>query len=317
VTLTGPIHESGYTHSDAEFDELRELCLAGYTAGHKPSSWRVAMLENWSYASRYLEPIEYFTSHVRLWRSDAGRLACALIRYWGMTWPQVAPGCEFLTDELFDWAERHWGGSQPQIETMAYDHDAERQALLGQRGYEDLGTMETVRIYDLARAGPEPVLPPGFRLTTLAADGRCEERVALENAVWGSSLGEAWFRGKSSAPHYSFDWDLLVLSPEGRQVACCLVWLDGASGIGEIDPIGTHPGYRRRGLARALVAESLRRMSAAGMRYGFIACEAGAPAVNHLYASFAPAETYWGNRWVKRMTEGSANGCTAEQPSRL
>jgi ribosomal protein S18 acetylase RimI-like enzyme len=302
------VNDSPYTHSDAEFGELCGLCLSGYAAGHKPSNWRVAMLENWSYASRDLEPPEYFTGNVRLWRSEDGQLVGGLIHCWGLTWPQLLPGFRFVEDRMFDWAERNWAGSEGAIETMVYEHDAERQALLRRRGYEDHGPIEIVRIYDLARDYPAPELPPGFRFTTLAEDGRGEERIALENSVWGTSLDEAWFRGKTSAPHYSFDWDLLVVSPEGQQAAYSLVWLDRERGIGEIDPIGTHPDYRRRGLVRALVAESLRRMGAAGVRYAFIACDADHPAVNQLYASFGPAEVYRGNHWVKRPAVGTGNG---------
>lgn len=300
------VRDSGYTHSDAELDELRDLCLAGYATAYKPSNWRVAMLENWSYASRYLEPLEYFAGCVHTWRTATGQLAGAIIRYWGLAWLQLRPGCEYLADEMLGWAERNWDGGAAQIETMAYDHDAERQALLRGRGYADQGAIEIVRVYDLRRPCPVPHLPPGFRFTTLAEDGRIQERIALENALWRTSLDEAWFRGKSSAPHYSFDWDLLILSPEGRQVACCLAWLDEASRIGEIDPVGTHPDFRRMGLARALVAECLRRMDAAGMRVGYIACDADDPVVNRLYGSFGPAETYRGSRWVKRLAAGAS-----------
>jgi hypothetical protein len=42
---------------------------------------------------------------------------------------------------------------------------------------------------------------------------------------WGITLTEDWFRGKSSAPSYSPNMDLLVLSPEGQLAAHSLVWL--------------------------------------------------------------------------------------------
>jgi ribosomal protein S18 acetylase RimI-like enzyme len=308
------VKDFAYTHSDAEFDELRGLCVTGYAASHKPFNWRLALLENWSYASRYLEPLEYFTSRVHLWRSGAGQLVGGLIRYYDLTYPQVLPGYRFVEDRMFDWAERNWAGGRAVIQTMVYDHDTERKMLLRQRGYEDRGTTEIVRIYDLSRTYPRPELPPGFRITTLAETGNYDERIALENSVWGVALDEAWFEGKSSAPHYSFDWDLLAVSPDGQQVAYCLVWLDTRNRMGEIDPMGTHPDYRGRGLARALVTESLRRMRAAGMRYAFIACEADDLAVNRLYSSLGPAETYLGNDWIKQLGAATAgNGSSGRQ----
>jgi ribosomal protein S18 acetylase RimI-like enzyme len=158
-----------------------------------------------------------------------------------------------------------------------------------------------VRIYDLAKPYSEAALPPGFRITTLAENGNTAERIALENSIWGVKLDEVWFRGKSSAPSYSLDWDLLVVSPEGRQVAACLVWIDSRNHLAEIDPLGTHPDYRGRGLARALVLESFRRMRASGMRYAYIASEYYGNVVNHLYASLQPIETYQGHHWIKPL----------------
>ncbi len=300
------IRDVVYTHTQAEFDELRELLLQSYGLSPTPFNWRLAMLENWYYASRYLEPLEYFTGGVHLWRNGTGELVSFLIRYWDLVWLQVLPHYRWLEGQMLEWAEAHWGGDEACIETFAFDHDAERRGLLAQRGYENAGVMEEVRLYDLARGRPEPVLPPGFRIATLAETGDVAGRIALENAIWGISLDEAWFRGKSSAPHYSFEWDLVVLSPEGQQVAACLVWIDPRNRMAEIDPFGTHPGFRRRGLGQALLAEGFRRMQAAGMQTAYIASAHDNHAVNRLYDSLQPSQTYLGSRWVKRLEGGSA-----------
>jgi hypothetical protein len=68
------VYDVDYTHSDTEFKEIRELLIKSYLVSRKPLNWRLAMVENWNYASRYLEPIEYFTSRVHLWRNDVGKL---------------------------------------------------------------------------------------------------------------------------------------------------------------------------------------------------------------------------------------------------
>ena len=157
---------------------------------------------------------------------------------------------------MWDWAERFWAGEDARIATIAFEYDTARTALLAQRGYRDTGKIELVRIYDLSRSIPEAIVPEGFRIAALAEIGDPAGRVALENSIWNATLDDAWFRGKSSAPTYSYDWDLVVVSPEGQQVAASLVWIDARNRYGEIDPLGTHPDYRRLGLARALVAES-------------------------------------------------------------
>ena len=294
------INEVKYTHSEKEFEEMRFLLIESYRISRKPFNWRLAMAENWNHASRYLETLEYFTSRAHLWRHDVGELAGFLIRDNFLIYPQVQYGYRHLEAEMFAWAEHNWDGDKAQINTMVYDWDSERQDMLTQRGYENRGAIEDVRIYDLARTYPQVSLPPGFRITSMAEFGDARARVDLENSVWGATLDDAWFKGKSSAPSYLPDWDLVAISPDGKPVAASLVWLYPENQAAEIDPLGTHPEYRKRGLARALVLESFKRMRASGMRYAYIASETKNPVVSQFYASLQSVEAYQGFRWTNQ-----------------
>ncbi len=295
------IHDTQYTHSENEIEELRAFLVKSYAQSLKPFNWRLAVAENWIFASRYLEPLEYFTSRVHLWRNDSGQLIAFAVLGNNFSNIQIDYEHRFLEPELFNWVEHHPLGTNRQISTMVYDWDTWRQSLLAKRGYQNLGPIEDVRIYDLSRTYPLITLPAGYQVTSMAEYSDYTEYIELTNCVWGVSLNEAWFRGKSSAPSYSFDWDLLALSPEGRQVAYSLVWLYPQNHTAEIDPLGTHPDYRKRGLSRAMVLESFRRMHNSGFRHAYIASETQDPVVSHLYASLQPVETYQGFHWTKQL----------------
>jgi ribosomal protein S18 acetylase RimI-like enzyme len=290
-----------YTHSPVEIEEMGRLLTDNYAGKRKPFNWRLAAFENWVFASRYLEPLEYFTRRCHLWRNEQGSLAAFVILGANFVHVQIGDAYRSHETEIFEWAERNSFGDERELGTMVYDWDLERQKLLADRGYQNRGAIEDVRIYDLSKDIPQPHLPAGFRFSTLAEVKDYEAFLVLVNQVWGVSLNEAWFRGKNSAPSYSLDRKLLVISPEGRQAAYSLVWLYPENETAEIDPIGTHPDFRRRGLSRALVLESFRRMKENGIRYAYIASETQDPIVSHLYASLQPMEFYQGYHWGKSL----------------
>ncbi|MER6177880.1 GNAT family N-acetyltransferase [Streptosporangium sp. NPDC001681] len=51
---------------------------------------------------------------------------------------------------------------------------------------------------------------------------------------------------------YRPELDLVAVSPGGDVVAYCQGWYDEVNGVGAFEPVGTHPGHRRLGLARAV-----------------------------------------------------------------
>ncbi len=68
------------------------------------------------------------------------------------------------------------------------------------------------------------------------------------------------------SPVYDSEKDMVVVSPEGRFVSFCLYWLDTSNRSGYIEPLGTHPEFRNRGLAKAVLRAVIQRIKGSGMR---------------------------------------------------
>jgi ribosomal protein S18 acetylase RimI-like enzyme len=66
-----------------------------------------------------------------------------------------------------------------------------------------------------------------------------------------------------------------------------IMWLDEANKTAEFEPVGTHPYYRRQGLARAMLLHGMHRARAAGATHMTVAClgAPGHPRARGLYYS--------------------------------
>lgn len=293
-----------YSHSQAEFDELHDLLRESYAIAGRPHDWLFARLENWKYANaaKAREDPGFFTRNVHLWRGQGSRLIGFCISEYGTKGIelQVHPHHRGVEGDMAGWILEEWGRGKEAVEVCACTEDIERQSLLARLGFREAGDDGYMRQYDVTRGYPASPLDPGFRVSTLAEAGNDEERIAVEAATFPHvGLDREWFDGKTSAPSYSADWDFVVVTPEGRYAAFCLAWLDRGNRVAEVDPVGTHPDFRRRGLARAVITECFRRLRAAGIERAYIS-SAPEPAVsNRLYESLAPTARYLWRRWVK------------------
>jgi ribosomal protein S18 acetylase RimI-like enzyme len=161
-----------------------------------------------------------------------------------------------------------------------FEGDAGRIALLGRRGF-----VRRPEVYYLAARsldGPLPALepPPGFVVRALAGEAEAAERVAHRPEVTPGR-----YRAFMRAPGYERDLDLVAVAPDGRFGAYCVCWMDPANGVGEFEPVGTRPGFRGRGLARAVLVEGFRRMKARGARTALVCFEGDNDPARRLYRS--------------------------------
>jgi ribosomal protein S18 acetylase RimI-like enzyme len=119
------------------------------------------------------------------------------------------------------------------------------------------------------------------------------------------SLGDARGHGKSftadtleglaQGSFYIRELDLVVEAPNGAIASFCTFRIDPVSRATELEPIGTHPDYRRRGLGKALIFEGMRLLKKYDPLNLYIDGAADNPGANHLYEStgFEKKGTYY------------------------
>ena len=90
-------------------------------------------------------------------------------------------------------------------------------------------------------------------------------RVAVHRAAFDPSrvTEESYARVMAEWP-YRPDLDCVVVAPDGSFASYALGWIDEANRTGLLEPVGTHPDHRRRGLARAACRLALRQLRATG-----------------------------------------------------
>ena len=194
-----------------------------------------------------------------------------------------------LEEEMLAWAEgrarelaREEGHYIGAIDAWdVFEGDTERIVLLERRGF----VRRPDGVYCLAACSldatiPAPEPPAGFVVRGLADEKDAAERVAHRPDVTAER-----YRAFMHAPGYDRDLDLVVEAPDGCFGAYCICWMDPANGVGELEPVGTRPGFRRRGLARAVVLEGLRRMKARGAHTALVCFEADNASARRLYES--------------------------------
>ncbi|WP_211216304.1 GNAT family N-acetyltransferase [Longispora albida] len=75
---------------------------------------------------------------------------------------------------------------------------------------------------------------------------------------------------------YRSDLHVLVEAPDGTMASSTIMWFDEANKAVEFEPVGTHPDYRRLGLARAMMLHGMHLARAAGATHATVVCEGGA-----------------------------------------
>ncbi|MFF5989897.1 GNAT family N-acetyltransferase [Prauserella flavalba] len=204
---------------------------------------------------------------------------------------QVDPGHAGLVDEVIGWYDATAGDVERTVLPSAADEFG--LARWAAHGYEtdpgslgDTGSWTQLNERDLTDV-EQPVLPAGFRFRT-ADEAGPDAAVQAHLAAWAPTAYSAEaYEGVRRAPGYRGDLHVLVEAPDGTMASSAIMWLDEVNQTAEFEPVGTHPGYRRRGLGRAMLLHGMQLARAAGATHMTVAClgAPGRPAARELYYS--------------------------------
>ncbi|WP_199549485.1 N-acetyltransferase [Streptomyces sp. N35] len=204
---------------------------------------------------------------------------------------QIHPGHAGLVDEVIAWYDRVAAGLERTVlpsadDTYALERWAAHGYLTDPSEVGDHGSWTQLNERDLTDL-EEPVLADGFRFLT-ADEAGPEAAVRAHVDAWHTSAYsvEAYESVRATAG-YRGDLHLLVRAPDGTMACSAIMWLDEVNRTAEFEPVGTHPAYRRRGLARALLLQGMHLARAAGATHMTVAClgAPGYPAARGLYSS--------------------------------
>ncbi|MEU4805245.1 GNAT family N-acetyltransferase [Actinosynnema sp. NPDC023587] len=266
VTATRP----ELVNSDASFGELAWNWGRGHA--EEGASWRRRLwfaggeLVAWGWAR--------LPRRVRRRDGSVKEITEAYLAY------QVHPDHAGLVDEVVDWYDRTAAGVERTVLPGAADEPALRRwAAHGYRtdpgALGDTGSWTQLTERDLLDVD-RPVLPAGFRFRTADEVGP-EAVVRAHRDAWVHSAYTAEsYQGVRATAGYRGDLHVLVEAPDGTMASSTIMWLDEVNRTVEFEPVGTHPGYRRRGVATAMLLHGMHLARAAGATHATVAC-LGAP----------------------------------------
>ena len=273
-------------------------------------SWGVARLDYWRFfGMNSIHPFATLPEVIFLWETADGRMAAVLNpEDPGSIFLQVHPSFKIrsLEEEMIQLAEQRlavFHAEKRRIAIWADSKDSLRLGILKSRGYERGPETENQWRRDLLDPIPEVTWAEGYTIRPL---GDQSEIPARSWASWrgfhpdepGQNYqGWQWYHNIQRCPLYRRDLDLLAAARDGSIASFATFWYDDVTLTAYIEPVATVPEHLRKGLARAVISEGLRRVQRMGAKRAFVGGMEAGPIL--LYSSTLSPACDVLEQWVK------------------
>ncbi|MFC5835352.1 GNAT family N-acetyltransferase, partial [Nonomuraea insulae] len=142
---------------------------------------------------------------------------------------------------------------------------------------------------DLTQPLPTPTTPPTYTLRHLTGPDDAPARATIHRTAFTqpghppSRVTTDSYRTVMNTDPYNPHLDWIACTPDGTPAAISLIWYDPHHHDALIEPTGTHPAHRRRGLATATTLAALHTARDLGARTARVTTRDNDPAPRALY----------------------------------
>jgi mycothiol synthase len=291
---------------DDDFWLVRNLLIETYPLTPTGFNWEIRRWDGW----RHHLADTHWRALVHLWfTEDDVLVGTAHPEYGGDAYLELHPDYRHVEEEMIAWAEGHLasqaeGAGRHLLSIFAFEYDSPRCHLLEKRDYVKTSNWGVTRRLRLGhRPIPQPTLAEGYVIRSTRPDHDEYQKIAdVLNAGFGRvrHTAEEFVAFVSTSPSYRHDLNLIAEAADGSFASLVGVTYDEANRRGIFEPVCTHPDHRRKGLARALMYEGLRRLKALDATDAYV--ETGEDvAANQLYEAVGFTEAYKGYVWKKEL----------------
>jgi GNAT superfamily N-acetyltransferase len=272
-----------YSEVAGDFNQLCRFIVAHNDHMRIHSTWSLGRLVDWKYGlyENKLSIAGFCDTNAHLWYDGFGELAAFAISEHGDSGFAIviAEGYQFLFEQILDWVLEHWGDRGSGFSTEISERQTREITILERVGFRMGSTLYTQH-FDLSRQPVEHFpLEQGFVIVDMLThpDYR-EQRLLRAEAFSGKrSLTEEELRRQlefynytHAGPIYHPECDLCVMAQGGGFVAGCEGLINARNAEADIERVCTRTGFRKRGFARAVIQECLRRLHDMGLRSAYI-----------------------------------------------
>lgn len=287
---------------------LRQLLIDSYTHMGREFNWETRRWEGayWCTSDANLTNPRW-GADTHIWESSEGQLVGAAVPDGpGDLALQIHPAYRMLEDSILDWAEAHVArtneAGRRELIAWAFDWDVERQERLIRRGHQPRPEWFW---HNRRRAVDDAVplfpVPAGYTLRSVQnTDNDVSRWITCTNLVFGQTYAPEFHRNfQHHAPSHNYNLHLIAEAPDGTFAAFAGLTIEATNRYATFEPVGTHPDHRRKGLARALMFEGIRRLQTNGAVDVAYVANWGTAEAGKLYASVGLEHYATTMAWVK------------------
>lgn len=283
----------------ADFTSVMKFLAELYEKTHSYENWFPDRFENCS---------EEREDGVRIWE-DVNDTETKIVAITSRDSPKdyflsVDPEYHTVEGEMIRWIDSHYYSSKTDKSSKLHinilEGNSRREKLLTEMNFIKKGIYGYYRIRKGSSPKPKFPCPKGFTIRPIRKDEYVQQTLNIRKVFGhGESFTADVLEWISNCSFYHKELDLVAVNPDGIIASFCTFRVDPTSSIISLEPMGTHPDFRKLGLGKALMTEGIRRSMKFNPPFFYIDGAANTPAANRLYDITGFDEKYAINSWIK------------------